>query len=446
MEILLADDEKAIAITLGDDLERAKHRVTVVGDGLAAREQLESRRFDALITDMKMPGMSGLDLLKLVKEEHPDTQVIVITGYGTIESAVEAMKLGAFEYILKPFYNEEILHLLDRIAEIKDLRRENIELREELGQRYRFDNIIGRSKPMQEVFRLVKTVAPTDSNVLVEGESGTGKELIAKAVHHNSGRKEGGFVAFSCAEMTPSLLEDALFGHERGAFTDAREARKGLFERADGGTLFLDEIDDTPLSVQVKLLRVLQERQFERLGGQAVIDVDVRLVSATKVDLADAVREGTFREDLYYRLNVVPLKLPPLRERNGDVRLLVEHFLARYGRGRVYTIEDATLEKMERYSWPGNVRQLENAVERAIALAGEATVLSEDHLLADQRKLAATGEGGEVKSLGDARREAEIRTIVAVLKHTGGHKAQAAKILGISRKNLWEKMRDYDVD
>ncbi len=447
MEILLADDEKAIAVTLKDDLERAGHRVAVVGDGLAAKELLATRRFDVVISDIRMPGMDGMSLLKHVREGYPDTEVILITGYGTIESAVEAMKSGAFEYLLKPFYNDEILLLLDRLAEIRDLRRENVELREALGRRGRLDNIIGRSPAMQKVFDRIRVVAPTDSNVLIEGESGTGKELVAQAIHHLSERKDGPFVAFSCAEMTPSLLEDYLFGHEKGAYTDAREPRKGLFERADGGTLFLDEIDDTPLSVQVKLLRVLQERRFERLGGEEPISVDVRLVAATKVNLADAVREGSFREDLFYRLNVIPLKLPPLRQRRGDVIVLAEHFLKRYGRGRPYEIPPAVMEKMERYSWPGNVRQLENAVERAVALAGNETVLREEHLLGDQPRLPAEGEApGEVLTLEEARRKAEIRAILSALACTGGHKAQAAKILGISRKNLWEKMRDYGIE
>ncbi len=446
MDILLADDEKAITVTLRDDLETAGHRVSVAHDGLSALDLLTTRRFDVLVTDIKMPGMDGMELLREARKNHPDVEVIMITGYGTIESAVHAMKSGAFEYLLKPFYNEEIVLLLRRIAELKALRQENVELREELGQRYRFDNIIGRSACMQDVFRLVKTVAPTDSNILIEGSSGTGKEMIAKALHHNSARKDGPFVAFSCAEMTPSLLEDALFGHERGAFTDAREQRKGLFERANGGTLFLDEIDDTPLSVQVKLLRVLQERQIERLGGEGPIGVDVRLVAATKVDLAAMVREGDFREDLYYRLNVVPIRLPPLREREGDVRLLVTHFLDRYGRGKAYTVPEETLERMERYAWPGNVRQLENAVERAIAMAGDSLVLRESHLLADQAKHAVPAEADQIRTLEEARREAEKRTIHAVLGHTGGQKAEAAKILGVSRKNLWEKMREYGIE
>ncbi|MHC4472012.1 MAG: sigma-54-dependent transcriptional regulator [Planctomycetota bacterium] len=447
MDILLADDERAISITLKDDLMQAEHRVTAVLDGIAARDELDSNRFDVLITDIKMPGMDGMELLKYAKDHHPQTEVIVITGYGTIESAVEAMKSGAFEYILKPFYNEEIIHLLERIGEIKHLRQENIALKAELGQRYQLDNMLGRSKVMREVFRRVTTVAPTDSNVLVEGESGTGKELIAKAIHHNSDRKGGAFVAFSCAEMPDTLLEDALFGHEEGAFTGAQDVRKGLFERARGGTLFLDEIDDTPLTVQVKLLRVLQEREFERLGGQESIPVDVRLVAATKIDLGDAVREGEFREDLYYRLNVVPLRLPPLREREGDVRLLAEHFVERYGKGRGYEVPEEVMAKMERFSWPGNVRQLENAVERAIALAGESNELKEEHLLWDLRSGTATGNGsGRVQTLDEARREAEVKTIRAVLEHAEGHKAQAAKILGISRKNLWEKMRDYGIE
>jgi len=277
MDILLADDEKAIAITLSDDLEQAGHKVTVASDGLAAKAQLDCRRFDVLITDIKMPGMTGMELLKEAKRAHPLMEVILITGYGTIESAVEAMKSGAFEYILKPFYNDEILHLLGRIAEMRRLHQENIQLKEELGRRHQLDNIYGRSTSMQEVFRLIKTVAPTDAGILIEGESGTGKELIAKAIHFNSGRKDRDFVPFSCAQMAPSLLEDALFGHEKGAFTGADEPRKGVFERAEGGTLFLDDVDDTPLPVQVKLLRAVQERQIERLGGEATVDVDVRV-------------------------------------------------------------------------------------------------------------------------------------------------------------------------
>jgi two-component system NtrC family response regulator len=446
MDILLADDEKAIAVTLKDDLEQSGHQVTVTGDGLAAKAALEARPFDVLISDIKMPGLDGMDLLQIAKRLHPDIEVIMITGYGTIESAVQAMKKGAFEYLLKPFYNEEIVHHLRRIGELRDLRRENTELREELSGRYRLDNIVGRSKAMQEVFRLIRTVAPSDSNVLIEGASGTGKELIAKAIHHNSLRGNGPFVAFSCAEMTPTLLEDSLFGHERGAFTDAKDRRKGLFERAQGGTLFLDEIDDTPLSVQVKLLRVLQERKIERLGGEETVAIDVRLVAATKVELGQSVADGEFRADLYYRLNVVPLKLPSLRDREGDVRLLVQHFLSRYGGGRPYTVSEDVMERMERYSWPGNVRQLENAVERSIALSGDSLVLRESHLLADQLRQASPAEADLIRTLDEARKDAEIRTIRAVLSHTGGQKAEAAKILGVSRKNLWEKMKDYGLE
>jgi len=447
MDILLADDEKAIAITLRDDLEQAGHSVTVVADGLAAKEQLDNRRFDVLITDIKMPGMTGMELLKEAKKTHPLMEVILITGYGTIESAVEAVKSGAFEYILKPFYNDEIIHLLGRIAEIRRLQQENIQLKEELGRRYQFDNIIGGSKAMQDVFRLIRTVAPTDAGILIEGESGTGKELIAKAIHFNSDRKDKVFVPFSCAQMAPNLLEDALFGHEKGAFTGAEEQRKGVFERAHGGTLFLDDIDDTPLPVQVKLLRAIQERQIERLGAEKTTAVDVRLVVATKIDLADAVGEGEFREDLYWRLNVVRIPLPSLREREGDIRLLADHFIEAYSNRRTYSIPEETMERMERYSWPGNVRQLENAIQAAIAMAGGEEVLREDHLLRDRRRLTGPEEEtAEITTLDEARRRAEVRAIRAALKHTEGHKAQAAKILGISRKNLWEKMRDYDIE
>jgi DNA-binding NtrC family response regulator len=448
MNVLLADDERTIALTLKDDLEADGHDVTVASTGTAAMGLLDERRFDCVVTDVNMPGPDGITILREVKRRMPETEVIIITGYGTIESAVEAMKLGALEYVLKPFYNEEIVLLLRHVAQVGELRDDNVRLREELGRAHKLDNIVGRSDAMKAVFDLVRTVAPSDSNVLIEGESGTGKELVAAALHHNSPRRDRNLVKLSCAAIPDTLLEAELFGHEQGAFTDAKERKVGRFERADGGTIFLDDIDDMPLSTQVKLLRVLQEREIERLGGEEVIPIDVRVVAATKVDLEDAVREGEFREDLYYRLNVVPVRIPPLRERRGDVPLLVDHFVERFAKNEEYSIGADVMASLEQYNWPGNVRELENAVERAIALSGESRDLVVEHLLKKGwDKMVAPGVAPvDLRPLKEFVSEKEKDHIREVLSHTDGHKAQAAQILGISRKNLWEKMTHHDLE
>jgi two-component system, NtrC family, response regulator len=446
--VLIADDEKSIVVPLRDDLEAAGHRVTAVGDGLAALERLGERPYDCVITDMRMPGLSGMDLLKQIHAQSSETEVIVVTGYGTIENAVEAMKNGACDYILKPFLNEEIVLRLQKIDGYRKLKAENRALREELDRKYGFENLIGRSRKMDEVFSLVMTVAKTDSSVLIEGESGTGKELIAHAIHHMSPRRDRPFVPLSCAGVPEALLEDALFGHERGAFTDAKKQKIGSFERAHGGTIFLDDIDDMAMASQVKLLRVLQEREFERLGGEAVVKVDVRIVAATKVSLETAVREGKFREDLYYRLSVVPLRLPPLRERADDIPLLVFHFVRQYGKGREYVVKPDVLEAMMTYPWPGNVRELENAVERAIALAGDETTLKREHLLrpGDPARVAKAAADSGLRTMADAVAAAEIEAIRRALRGARGHKAEAARLLGISRKSLWEKMKEYAIE
>ncbi len=327
MNVLLVDDERTIAITLRDALEEDGHDVTVAGDGLEGRRHIEDRTFDVVITDLKMPGMPGMEVLRLAKSNSPDTEVIVMTGYGTVETAVEAMKSGAYEYILKPFSNEEVVLYLRRIAAQRKLVQENRSLKEELGRAQSLEGLIGQSRAMREVFHTIRLVAPRNERVLVTGESGTGKELIARAIHNLSARRTMPLVAISCAAVPETLLEDTLFGHEKGAFTDAREQRLGRFEYADGGTVFLDDIDDMPLSTQVKLLRVLQEGEIERLGAQQPLEVDVRVIAATKVDLLDAVDEGRFRRDLYYRLNVVPIDLPPLRDRDDDLKLLAQFFV-----------------------------------------------------------------------------------------------------------------------
>ena len=452
MRILLADDERAIAITLRDDLERCGHKVTLARDGHEAKALLAEQTFDVLVTDIKMPGPSGIELLQEVKRSRPETEVVIITGYGTIESAVDATKKGAFEYVLKPFDNDQILVTLKKIEEFHRLRQENAELRQTLGREKALEQIIGRSPAMEKVLDRVRAVAESDANVLITGESGTGKERVARAIHELSRRRAGPFVPLACAAIPAPLLEDEIFGHERGAFTDAKERKLGRFERADGGTIFLDDIDDMPLETQVKLLRVLQERQFERLGGEKPVKVDVRVVAATKVDLAEASEDGEFREDLYYRLNVVPLELPSLREREGDVPLLVEHFLRRHGRGLAYAVAPEIMAELTAYRWPGNVRELENAVERAIALSPPTRALSRDALLESALRRRAKGRpdgdvsGDALVALKEIVRDAEAAHIRRVLKATGGHRANAAQTLGISRKNLWEKMKEYGIE
>jgi two-component system response regulator HydG len=446
MNVLLVDDENTIAITLRDALEEDGHTVTVARDGLEGRRHIEECTYDVVITDLKMPGMPGMEVLRLAKSNSPDTEVIVMTGYGTIETAVEAMKSGAYEYVLKPFPNERMVLLLQRIAAQRKLVEENRSLKEQLGRAQSLEGLIGQSRPMREVFQTIRLVAPQDARVLVTGESGTGKELVARAIHNLSERRNKPLVAISCAAVPEPLLEDTLFGHEPGAFTDARDQRIGRFEYADGGTVLLDDIDDMPLATQVKLLRVLQEGEVERLGSPAPIKVDVRVIAATKVDLEDAVEEGRFRRDLFYRLNVVPVSLPPLRDREDDLKLLAQHFIERYGKGTNYRIDAETIDEMLRYSWPGNVRELEAAIERGIALAGGNDVLQRIHILGTKPVPTHRAAPARVTTLRDAVEESEKGAIRAALDHTGGRKAEAAKVLGISRKNLWEKMKAYGIE
>jgi DNA-binding NtrC family response regulator len=449
MNVLLADDEKSIAITLRDDLSDAGHKVTVVADGREALRELQARPYELLITDIRMPGLDGIELLKAAKGLDPAPQVIVITGHGTIASAVEAIRHGAYDYVLKPFLNEDLVRRVSTLAEFRRLQNKVQALESEVGLDRARARLIGDSEAMRRVLAVVRTVAESDEDVLITGETGTGKELLAKMIHQVSGRRDGPFVVLSCSGFPQTLLEDEIFGHEKGAFTDARALKQGRFERAHGGVLFLDDIDDVPVETQVKLLRVLQERTLERLGGEKTLHVDVRVIAATKIDLQSAVEDGEFREDLFYRLNVVPITLPPLRERRADVPLLTAYFIGVHGKGRPYRLSAETEEKLLRHSWPGNVRELENAIRRAIAMAGSGDELLAEHLLLggprERKEEAAAEEGPLERSLRDVARETEARHIRRVLKHTGGHRGRAAKILGISRKNLWEKMRELAI-
>jgi len=447
MRVLLAEDEVTIAVTLRDALESAGHVVLPAANTAAALASLDKDSPDVVLTDMRMPGAGGMAVLERSMELDPRRPVVVITGYASIDQAVEAMRLGAANYVQKPFRNEAIVNMVETFARLRALEAENASLRSQLSGDRGFEGVIGASAPMLAVFERVRTVAPTDATVLIQGESGTGKERIARSIHQHSSRSSGPFVALSCAALPESLLEAELFGFERGAFTDAKKERRGRFELADGGTFFLDDIDDMPLAVQVKLLRVLQERSFERLGAEDTRSIDIRVVAATKVPLRDLVRAGKFREDLFYRINVVPVLLPPLRERKGDIPLLLAHLIERHAKGRRYTLPRSGAAILERYPWPGNVRELENAVQRAVALAGAKTELAaEDLLPLDSRWRGAAEVPGEVRPLREVLREAEIAHIRRALGETGGHRSQTADLLGISRKVLWEKMRDFGIE
>ncbi len=419
--------------------------MVAVENTAAALAALERDAPEAVITDMRMPGEGGMSVLERSLALEPRRPVVLITGFATVDQAVEAMRLGATNYIQKPFRNENLVRMVDTFARLRALEAENLSLRAQLTHGD-FEGIVGNSETMRVVFERVRTVATSDVTVLVQGESGTGKERIARAVHDLSPRKAGPFVALSCAALPETLLEAELFGFEKGAFTDARKERRGRFELSDKGTFFLDDIDDMPLAVQVKLLRVLQERQFERLGSEETRSIDIRVVAATKQPLRELVRAGKFREDLFYRIQVVPVVLPPLRERKGDVPLLVAALIERHGRGRRYTVPRTGMALLERYPWPGNVRELENAIQRAIALSGEKSELAiEDLLPLDPRWRGATEVTSEIRPLREFLREHEVAHIERALESTGGHRSQTAELLGISRKVLWEKIRDFGI-
>ncbi len=447
MRILLADDERTIAVTLGDALRAAGHRVTVVPDGEQALHAVRAEPFDCVITDVRMPRVEGRTVLKTVRELQPACRVVLITAFASVEDAVAAIKDGAEDYIQKPFFNDDVVARLRKIERLLELERENRELRDELAGRRQLGPMVGKSPKMQAMYDLVASVAAGEVNVLVEGESGTGKELVAEAIHYNSARRAGPLVKMSCSVFPESLIEDELFGHVKGAFTDARADRSGRFERAHGGTIFIDDIDDLQPLPQAKLLRVLQEREFEPVGGTKPVRVDVRVVAATKRDLWELVQAGRFREDLFHRLNVVKVPIPPLRERPEDIPILVAHFIRKLARGRDFEVTAEVLESLQGYSWPGNVRELEHAIERAIVLAGPGRALLKEHLL---RPLPLPGTGvpptGKLASLREAVAEAEARHIRSVLAYTRGHRGETSRILGITRKNLWEKMRDYGIE
>jgi DNA-binding NtrC family response regulator len=444
--ILVVDDEEIIRDVLAKLLGDEGYRVDFATNGAQAVELVRERDYGAILLDLMMPDMDGLQVLEEFKKEEEVPATIVLTAYASIDRAVKATKLGAFDFITKPFKNEEILLAVQHALEHQRLTEENVRLKKSLRERYSFKNIIGKSAQMQQIFELITQVAPTRSTVLIQGDSGTGKELVAKAIHASSNRAEATFVAINCGNIPSDLLESEIFGHVRGAFTGAANAKKGLFEVADGGTLFLDEVATISMEIQAKLLRVIQEREFRRLGGLENIKVDVRIIAATNIDLLSAVREGAFREDLYYRLNVIVVRLPPLRERTEDIPLLVEHFLKKYAeenQKEMPQLDPAALRTLMDYDWPGNVRELENVIERAVVLSPDKVItpdLLPKSMTADlsDNTLRVPSDGLPLKEkVGNFERA----LILAALEKSDWNQKKAAQLLYVNPTTLSEKLK-----
>jgi DNA-binding NtrC family response regulator len=450
--ILLVDDDPLILRSLAVVMEREGYEVERAEGGAMALELIKETSFDVVVTDFNMPEVDGMQLLREVKARKPDCQVVLITGYGTIEQAVEAIKLGAYDYICKPIIDDEMKVVVSRAVEQKRLRKENSELKQRLDLRYSFDSIIGRDYQMQKIYETISLVAPTKANVLITGESGTGKTMIARAIHHNSIRKDGPFVEVNCGALPETLLESELFGHVRGSFTGAVSDKPGKFQIAHKGSIFLDEISNASPILQMKLLRILQEKEFEPVGGRDTVKVDVRVILATNTDLAEEVKEGRFREDLYYRINVVSLHLPPLRERIGDIPLLAEHFLRKYAEENGKKIEgvgDDTMEVLSRYSWPGNVRELENVIERAVVLTREERITPPDlppNIIGEgDGVIQAVTASDEIRPLKAALEEPERLIIENALRKMDGSRQKTAEALDINRTTLFNKMKKYEL-
>jgi two-component system response regulator HydG len=443
--ILVVDDDAAMCDFLREELEHEGHTVETASSGRLGVERVKQGGIDLVVSDVKMPDLDGLDLLREVAEVSPTPPVITITAFGSIDTAIRAVKLGAYDYITKPFQIEQLVLVIDKALSERDLRDEVTRLRAEVQSAYGFGNMIGRSEAMREVFDLLRRMAASPATVLITGESGTGKELVAKAVHYASPRKHRPFVALNCAAIPETLLESDLFGYKRGAFTDARTDRQGLLVEANGGTLFLDEIGELPLTLQPKLLRALQEGEIRPLGASRSERVDVRLVAATNRDLEARLQQGRFREDLYYRLNVLHVHLPPLRERTEDVLLLAEHFLGRAAERsgkKVSAFNEAARKLLLGYSWPGNVRELENVVERVVALT-ESEIVGPADLPPALRDRKNPDQVATALAQGLTLDELEREYIQKVLQAEGGNKTRAAQRLGLDRKTLYRKLEDY---
>ncbi|MBT8341777.1 MAG: sigma-54-dependent Fis family transcriptional regulator [Desulfatitalea sp.] len=454
--ILIVDDEKNYPLILSAVLQDEGFETLTAGSGHEALAILDPSDVDLVLTDMKMPGMDGIELMQRIKEKDAELPVIMMTAYGTVETAVEAMQKGAYSYILKPFDNDQLILYVGKAIEMYRVVKENRRLRNAVASQYSFGNLIGKSKPMQDVFETIRKVAPAMATVLIEGASGTGKELVAKSIHFNSPRRGNPFVAVNCSALAESLLESELFGHEKGAFTGAVAMRKGRFELADQGTLFLDEIGELSQALQVKLLRVLQEKVFERVGGARPITVDIRLITATNKSLKEEIRKGRFREDLFYRLNVVHIVLPPLRDRLEDIRPLTAHFIEKFSDERyaghpVKGLDKSAKRLLFEYNWPGNVRELENVIERAMVMCSDEIIrvenLPEDFKQNVRKDDALKLDGLSPKAtLYETLAHVEKQLILRALQKADYVQAHAAGLLGIGRSGLNQKLKKYGID
>lgn len=451
--ILVVDDEESVRKMIAVLLQKEGYQVSSAKDGKDALELLDESGFDLVLCDVRMPGMDGLELLDRAQVAYPGTTIVMMSAFGTVDLAVEAMKAGAYDYISKPFKPDEILLTLKKAQEREGLRRENMRLRKQIEKSYSIEGIVAQSSSMQKVLETVKKVAEYRSHVLITGESGTGKEVLARAIHQLSPWKDGAFVAINCGAIPATLLESEFFGHVRGAFTDAVTDKKGLFAEANNGSLFLDEIGDLPMEMQVKFLRAIQEGEIRPVGGNASVKVEIRLIAATAVDLEEAVKQNRFREDLFYRLNVVPIRIPALRDRREDIRPLADHLLGgisnRLG-GEARSITPAGMKALLSYQWPGNVRELENILERAAILSGSAQ-LDEEHitpLLLGEEMSRSGDEEQEPEDLSIKRsvKDLEKRLIIKALQQTRNNRSQAARLLEISHRALLYKIKDYEIE
>lgn len=445
--ILVVDDEPEMCALLSDVLQDEGYGVETATSGEKALAKMGEQEFAVVITDLNMKGMPGMTLLQEIKRLHPETNVIIMTAFGSIESAIEAMKMGAYDYVTKPVKSEEIALTVQKAVRESSLRREVLWLRRAVEKEFNFNQILGKSKTMQAVFELIRRITPSLTTVLITGESGTGKELVARAIHYNSVRAGGPFIPVNCAAIPEHLLESEMFGHVKGSFTDAKMDRKGLFEEAQGGTLFLDEISELPLSLQAKLLRVLQEKEIRRVGGGRSIPVDARVIAATNLDLAGHVKAKLFRQDLYYRLNVIEVHMPSLRERTEDIPLLTMHFVKKYAepmKKSVTGLTEGALALLMDYAWPGNVRELENVIERGVTLTRGEKIVPED------LPQVVRGDSGDRQMIEEAVEktrtlvEVEHAYILRVLEKMAGNKYQAAQVLGIDRKTLYRKLDEIE--
>jgi DNA-binding NtrC family response regulator len=448
--LLLVEDEPPLRKAVAEQLTDQGYQVQQADSGEAALARLADFAFDILVTDLRLPDLDGREVVEAAVSRYPEIIAIVVTGYGTVKDAVDAIRRGAWDFLYKPFQIDELLHALDSALEQRRLKSENAYLRAQLEERYSFEGIVGKGPAMTRLFQLLETVAPTASTILITGETGTGKEVVARAIHHSSPRKANRFVALNCSALPETLLEAEIFGHVRGAFTGAVAARQGRIEQAHTGTLFLDEVGTMSAALQMKLLRVLQEREFERVGDSQTIKVDVRVIAATNSDLTQMVADGRFREDLFYRLNVIPVQIPPLRERKEDIPLLVQHFLDKFKPGMV--VSQAAMRGLMAYQWPGNVRQLENAVERAVAMSGGRSQMGAEDLppeIQDAKEppaLAAVTLPDTGLDLVAYVAAIERELIERSLERCGGHRGRAAALLHLKRTTLVEKLKRFDRD